>query len=157
LEAIVARFAKSRGEVRRETTLDELGLSSLERVELLMALEDRFQTTLDEGAYAEARTGGDLEALVQQSRIAVEKMPAHHAAGAGGSASPATLAASTRVERAEPVDFPTWNRRWPAWFLRRISLPTWILPLGRAFAWVKIDGLEHLAALRGPVIFAANH
>jgi len=158
LEAIVARFAKSRGAVTRETTLDELGLSSLERDELLMALEDRFQTTLDEGAYAEARTVGDLEAVVQRSRIEVDEMPAHHAAGAGTAvASPGTPAGVSRVERSEPVDFPTWNRRWPAWFLRRISLPTWILPLGRAFAWVKIDGLEHLATLRGPVIFAANH
>ena len=97
---------------------------------------------------------------MQRSRIEVDEMPAHHAAGGSAgaaAATPGTPAGVSRVERSEPVDFPTWNRRWPAWVLRRISLPTWILPLGRAFAWVKIDGLEHLAALRGPVIFAANH
>jgi long-chain acyl-CoA synthetase len=55
------------------------------------------------------------------------------------------------------VEFPSWNRTWPARVLRRISLPTWILPLARLFAWIRVDGLEHLRGLDGPVIFAANH
>jgi long-chain acyl-CoA synthetase len=165
IEEIVARFAKSRAAVTRETTLDELGLSSLERVELLMAIEDRNQTTLDESAYAEAKTVGDLAALVEHSRADADERPAplhghaHADAALTASASAAAGPARSRAraEAQEPVDFPSWNRRWPAWFLRRISLPTWILPLGRAFAWVKISGLEHLANLRGPVVFAANH
>ena len=41
-----------------ETTLDELGLSSLDRVEMLMALEEAFQVTLDESALADAKTIG---------------------------------------------------------------------------------------------------
>ena len=41
--------------------------------------------------------------------------------------------------------------------MRNVSLPTWILPIGRAFAWVKVEGLEHLEGLPGPVVFAANH
>ncbi len=157
IEAIVARFAKSRPNITRETTLDELGLSSLERVELLMALEDRYQTTVDEAAYAEVKTVGDLQALVESSRAVMDERPSHAAAAAV--ASTATWAPAREVEREarEPVDFPTWNRRWPAWFLRRISLPTWILPLGRAFAWLKISGLEHLKDLQGPVVFASNH
>ena len=67
-------------------------------------------------------------------------------------------AADTRRSHApEPLKFPSWNR-WPgAWFLRRISLPTWILPLARVFLRLKVDGLEHLQGLSGPVIFAANH
>jgi long-chain acyl-CoA synthetase len=44
-----------------------------------------------------------------------------------------------------------------SWFLRRISLPTWILPLARVFAWIRVDGREHLAGIDKPVIFAANH
>ena len=43
--------------------MEELGLSSLERVELLMALERRFGATLDEGAYAHAGRVGDLKRL----------------------------------------------------------------------------------------------
>jgi long-chain acyl-CoA synthetase len=155
LEMIVARFAKSRGTVTRETTVDELGLSSLERVELLMAIEDRFQTTLDEAAFAEVKTVGDLEALVARSRADVDERPAP--AHAHGPSPDAPHPIARERGALEPVDFPSWNRSRPAWFLRRISLPTWILPLGRAFAWVKVSGLEHLANLRGPVVFAANH
>jgi long-chain acyl-CoA synthetase len=55
------------------------------------------------------------------------------------------------------VDFPWWNRTWPARALRRVSLPTWILPLARVFAWIRVEGLEHLDDIHGPVIFAANH
>jgi long-chain acyl-CoA synthetase len=63
VEAIVSRFAAGR-EFKPDTTLEELGLGSLDRVELMMALEDAFQTTIDEGSMAEARTIGDLRALV---------------------------------------------------------------------------------------------
>jgi long-chain acyl-CoA synthetase len=38
-----------------------------------------------------------------------------------------------------------------------MSLPTWILPLGRPFLDLRVDGLHHLKDLQGPVIFASNH
>jgi long-chain acyl-CoA synthetase len=41
--------------------------------------------------------------------------------------------------------------------VRRASLPTWILPLGRIFARIKVEGLQHLEGVHSPVIFAANH
>jgi long-chain acyl-CoA synthetase len=41
--------------------------------------------------------------------------------------------------------------------VRRINLPTWILPLARVFAWLRVEGLENLRAIDGPVVFAANH
>ena len=55
------------------------------------------------------------------------------------------------------VQFPSWNRSWPVRTIRRASLPTWILPLGRVFARVTVTGLEHLEHIDGPVIFASNH
>jgi len=55
------------------------------------------------------------------------------------------------------VAFPSWNQSWPARAIRRASLPTWILPIGRLFAWLTVEGREHLRDLQGPVIFAANH
>jgi long-chain acyl-CoA synthetase len=57
----------------------------------------------------------------------------------------------------EPVEFPTWNRRGLARLVRRVSLPTWILPLARLFVWLRVEGREHLRGLDGPVVFAANH
>ena len=130
LEALIGKFARGR-QVSGATTLEELGLSSLERVELMVALEDTFQTRLDESRFAEAGSVADLKHLL-------ETVP------------PAD-------EREEPVDFPSWNRTWPARLVRRLSLGTWILPLARVFAHIRVEGLEHLRGLTGPVVFASNH
>jgi long-chain acyl-CoA synthetase len=133
--AVIQRFAPGRS-ITATTTIDELGLSSLERVELMMALEEALQVTVDEGRFAAAQSVADLEALTR---------PLEDAPGAVATAA------------SEPIDFPTWNRSAPARALRRASLPTWILPLSRVFASVKVEGLENLAELTGPAIFAANH
>jgi long-chain acyl-CoA synthetase len=130
LESLIARFAHGR-DINSTTTLEELGLSSLERVELMIALEDRFQTRLDEGRFSQAARVGDLKQLVEQP--------------------------GPREEVTEPVEFPSWNRTWPVRLIRRLSQAFWILPLARAFAWARIEGREHLRELDGPVIFAANH
>jgi long-chain acyl-CoA synthetase len=145
VEEVVSRFVAGR-ELTRETTLDELGLSSLDRVEMLMALEEAFQVTLDESALAEAKTIGDLATLVRP-----ESLPA--------SASLDQLRTQNLELRTsgEPIAFPSWNRTRFAWFLRRLSLPTWILPLARLFLKLDVVGLDHLAKIDGPVIFASNH
>jgi long-chain acyl-CoA synthetase len=145
LESIVARFAPHRPAPTSSTSLEELGLTSLERVELMMALEEQFQTTIDEAAFASARTIGDLAELV-----APPDLP--HAAGVS-----TTAAAPPGAPSGELVAFPSWNRRPWASAIRRLSLPTWILPLGRVFAWVNVKGREHLDTRGGPVIFASNH
>ena len=41
--------------------------------------------------------------------------------------------------------------------IRRACLSVWLLPLAKVFAWLRVEGLEHLAEIDGPVIFAANH
>ncbi|MDA1183876.1 MAG: AMP-binding protein [Acidobacteria bacterium] len=130
LDALIARFAGDR-DVSATTTLDDLGLSSLERVELMVALEDKFQTRIDEARFADVHDLRQLKELVEQD-------------------SPS--------EQVEPVvDFPTWTRAWPVRVVRRLSLATWILPLTRLFAHTRVEGLEHLARMTGPVIFASNH
>jgi long-chain acyl-CoA synthetase len=131
LAGLIAKYA-GRTDLPASTTIEELGLSSLDRVELMVAIEDAFQARIDEAAFAEARDLGQLRSLVQRSSTA-------------------------DVAPAEPVDFPAWNRAWPARTIRRMSLPTWILPLARVFAWLRVEGLEHLASIERPVIFAANH
>jgi long-chain acyl-CoA synthetase len=130
VEALLAQYAGGRA-VGPGTTMDELGLSSLERVELMVALEDRFGTTIDESAFSGVRSVADLDTLVR-APVAIPNT-------------------------SETVDFPRWNRRAPVRVLRRVSLATWILPLSRVFAPVRVEGGEHLARLEGPVVFAANH
>jgi long-chain acyl-CoA synthetase len=112
-----------------DTPVAELGLSSLERIELMMALEQQGEGSIDEAAFQSAKTVGDLTALARQPRAPAQ----------------------------EPFQFPKWNRTWWAGALRRINLPLWILPLARIFAHVGAVGLENLANLEGPVIFASNH
>jgi long-chain acyl-CoA synthetase len=41
--------------------------------------------------------------------------------------------------------------------VRRLALPGLVLPLARAFAWIRVEGKENLRDLKGPVIFATNH
>jgi long-chain acyl-CoA synthetase len=126
VESIVSRFAGNRP-VTAQTTLDELGLSSLERVELMLALEQQLHASIDEGQIASARTVGDLLRTAEQGPV------------------------------AEPIAFPAWNRSRLARVVRSVSLATWILPILRIFLWVKVEGREHLDACPGPVLFAANH
>lgn len=130
LQTLLARYVGTRAS-GGDVSLDELGLSSLERVELMVALEDRFETRIDETKFAEARTVDDLRAMLEQAPSAADVV--------------------------EPVDFPSWNRHPLVGLVRRLSLATWILPLARVFAWIDVRGREHLDGLDGPVVFAANH
>ena len=98
----------------------------------MVALEDRFQSRVDESRFAQAASVADLKSLL---------------AAPGPDAEPVD----------DPVDFPTWNRTWPVWLVRRLSQATWILPLARVFAHTRVEGQEHLRAIRGPVVFASNH
>jgi long-chain acyl-CoA synthetase len=130
LQALIAKFAGARA-LDGGTSIEGLGLSSLDRVELMVALEDQFQTRIDETRFAGAKTLDELRAVV--------------------------TAAPQEADVSEPVDFPSWNRTRPVRLIRRVSQATWILPLGRIFAWVRVSGLEHLAHINGPVVFASNH
>jgi long-chain acyl-CoA synthetase len=145
VRAVLARFAPGRA-IEASTTIDELGLSSLERVELMMALEEAFQVTVDEGAFTAASTVADLEAMTRPVEW-----------GHAGTEVTQFRGGNPAAGTSQGLDFPSWNRTLPVRAIRRASLPTWILPLGRLFARMTVSGLEHLDGIDGPVIFAANH
>ena len=126
VESIIAKYA-GRG-VTGATSLDELGLSSLERVQMLIELEEKMGRPLDEASLASVRTIEELRTL--------ESKPAP-------------------VE--ELIEFPRWSRSWWARAWRRCNWPLWIGPLARVFLWVRVSGLENLRGVKGPVIFASNH
>ena len=130
--AVLLAKHTGRGDISAATTIDELGLSSLERIELMVTLEDAFQTRLDEQAFSGARDVGQLRTLVEE-------------------------ASKGEVEPAQALEFPAWNRSLAARVVRRIALPGLLLLLARLFAWIHVRGREHLAGLEGPVIIAANH
>jgi long-chain acyl-CoA synthetase len=130
VDAVIERYTCGRA-LKPGMTIEELGLSSLERVEMMVALEDALNTNLDETAFANASTVAELQRLAA-APAAAEAVP-------------------------EPVPFPRWNRLWPIRALRGVSQAVFLLPLARVFAWITVDGRQHLQGLQGPVIFAANH
>lgn len=137
VESIVQAFVPDR-RVTREMTLEELGLSSIERIQLMMALEQAFDRSVDEAEFAAATTVAHLGPLVADRGIGEE------------------TAASVTVP-VDVRDFPSWNRSSVARVIRRIALSAFLLPLTRLFARIRVEGLEHLAAIKGPVVYAANH
>ena len=143
VEETLSRFAHGRP-VSGATTLEELGLSSLERIELALALERQFDCTLDETALARLVTVDDLRAL-----LAGED---HAPAGPAGTA--ASLPdAGTEAAAA----FPAWSQLRASRAFRRLALAAFLLPLTRVFAWIRVEGLDRLAHAHDPVLYAANH
>ncbi len=128
LADVIGKFSSGR-QVDANTPLDDLALSSLDRIQLMMELEQRTGAAIDEAQFAAAKTIGDL----------TQVKPAGSHPG------------------ADIFEFPEWNRGKPARWLRRVALPGVILPLARIFAWIKVEGLENLRGLEPPVIFASNH
>ncbi len=161
IEDVVAHFAHGR-HVTGATTLDELGLSSIERIELMLALERRFDTTVDETAFATLSTVDDLRALVAQGSSGT----AGRNVNAGGTAE--ANAADTRF-RAVPAEdatagrrdgaliFPHWSQRTPVRWFRGVVQTLFLLPLARCFAWTRVEGLDRLESTQDPVLYAANH
>ena len=142
VEEVLSRFAHGR-EITGATTLEELGLGSLERIELALALERRFDCTIDETALAPLATVDDL-----RTRLA------------GGPGEPGAEPAATAVlpDAAEAaLTFPTWSRHPAARAFRRSALAAFLLPLTRCFAWIRVEGLDRLARAPDPVLYAANH
>ncbi|MGE0361383.1 MAG: AMP-binding protein [Vicinamibacterales bacterium] len=130
LDRILARYAPGH-RVSADTALDELGLSSLDRIELTMAIEAEAGVGLSEAAVTAARTVGELR----------------HAVEAAGRPDVTT----------EALSAPRWARRWWARLVRDVSQPLWILPIAGLFMRRRADGQQWLERLGGPVIFAANH
>ena len=143
VEEVLSRFAHGRA-LTGATTLEELGLGSLERIELALALERRFDRTIDETTLAPAATVDDLRALLAADPAAPPPEPATRAAFA-----------DSDPEAAEA--FPTWSRHPAARAFRRLTLAAFLLPLTRCFAWIRVEGLDRLARAPDPVLYAANH
>jgi len=103
-------------------------LDSLGRVELLSALEDRYQIELDEAAFTEAATVEDLERLVRRGKAEAVAYP-----------------------------YPSWAMRFPLTWIRPIVYHLFLLPLTRIMCSVRREGLERLSNLKGPALLISNH
>ena len=131
LVEIIARISKD-----QSATFDpaaklgsDLKLDSLGRVELLSALEDRYQLDIDEAAFHDATTLAEVEKLIRE----------------GGH------------EKESPYPYPKWQQRWPLNWLRFVLLYLIVLPVTQVMGWPRIKGKKHLRNIRGPLVFICNH
>ncbi|HXE74713.1 MAG TPA: AMP-binding protein [Candidatus Xenobia bacterium] len=128
LAELLARVTGRAVELRPEATLEsDLNLSSIERVELLSALEDRFQIELSEAALTGATTVRELEEMLRRP--------------------------APRAEYA----YRRWPQRWPAVLARALLHYLFILPPLALMAWPRIRGRENLRGVRGPLLIVCNH
>jgi long-chain acyl-CoA synthetase len=120
--ASLARHDRSQGLER------DLNLSSLDRVELVSALEQRYQIELNETAFANAKTIGDVQRLLQ---------------------GPAT--------RRTEYTYPRWAQREPVRWLRLAIYYALVWPATQILAHPKILGRDRLTDVRGPILVVCNH
>jgi long-chain acyl-CoA synthetase len=125
LSAILANLATKDGSPQLEA---DLNLSSLDRVELLSALEQRYQTELNETAFAKAKTIADVQHLLAEP-------------------------ASRRTE----YSFPRWAQRAPVRWLRLLVYYALVWPATQILAHPRVIGRDHLKDVRGPFLVICNH
>jgi long-chain acyl-CoA synthetase len=107
----------------------DLRLDSLGRVELLSALEDRYQLEIDEAAFTDSTTLAEVEKIIREGRH----------------------------EETTRYPYPKWQQRWPLSWLRIALIYLIVLPVTRILGWPKIKGREYLHTIRGPLVFVCNH
>src|SRR5216683_326988 len=112
-----------------EAALDsDLGLSSLDRVELMSALEDRYQVDLSETRFSAARTVGDVERML-----------------------------SGEVQPRVEYHYPRWVLQWPVTWVRWLAHYLLMRPAMILLGWPRIEGRENLRGWNGPLLVVCNH
>jgi long-chain acyl-CoA synthetase len=110
-------------------TLDtDLNLTSLDRVELMSALEQQYQLELNETAFGEAKTVSDVQNLLRQPS----------------------------ARRSECV-YPRWTQREPIRWLRLCVYYALVWPATQILGHPRVRGRENLQRVRGPVLIISNH
>jgi long-chain acyl-CoA synthetase len=103
-------------------------LSSLDRVELLSSLEHRYNVELNETQFTNAQSLADIQKLIAQP-----------------------------FARRSDYVYPRWTQRAPVRLLRLFIYYALTWPATLLLGHPRIRGREHLANLKGPVLFVANH
>src|ERR1700722_4234636 len=126
LTARLQKFSSPTGPTQQLES--QLNLSSLDRVELMSAIEDRYQVELNETQFAQAKTVADIEKLLQ--------------------------APSSR--RTDFV-YPLWTLSAPIRWIRLAVYYALVWPATQFFGHPQVVGEEQLRELRGPILVVSNH
>ena len=166
LTRITGRNVQSTHNLTSDANLESgLGLSSLERVELLSALEDRYQIDLSETEFAKAATVGDLEKLLQSSRsvvgrqsLVVGKTPERLATDDQRlTGAPRDPEFQRREFHSPAFHYPRWALRWPTTWVRLASHYLLARPAVLLLGWPRVTGRENLRGVSGPLLVISNH
>jgi long-chain acyl-CoA synthetase len=129
LEQLVRQFTGQACELSNASALEShLNLTSLDRVELMSTLEDKFHMELDETSFSNAQTVADIQTLLKQP---------------------------TR-KRAE-YSYPRWAQTWQVRLLRLVVYYALVWPATMLLAHPRVIGRGNLASLRSPVLVVSNH
>lgn len=138
------------GEIDPHSRLEEdLGLSSLDRLDLLSRLEDAYGVALDDDTLATIATVEELSRTLTPVGTGDERA-AEHLEPPKPSAPP-----SPAVSPLEGL--PRWSRHAPIRWLRAAFLETVTFPLFRRYLDLHVEGLGELDRLEPPILLAANH
>ena len=107
----------------------DLNLSSMDRVELMSALEDRYQVDLSEANFAQISTVGELERMLHEPQRALQS----------------------------GYRYPSWTQRWPVTWIRNFVYYLLTLPATLIMAHPRIIGRENLKDVHGPLLITCNH
>jgi long-chain acyl-CoA synthetase len=107
----------------------DLNLSSMDRVELMSALEDRYQVDLSEANFAQVSTVGELERMLHEPQRALQS--GYH--------------------------YPSWTQRWPVTWIRNFIYYLLTFPATLIMAHPQIIGRENLKGVDGPLLITCNH
>ncbi len=148
LDEILTSLTRRRAEdLSDDQRLEEdLGLSSLERIDVLASIEDHYGIELDEASFSSLSTVGQVRTWAARQST--------EAATVGREIDRDEARAKATQQHIQP---PRWARRQPVRAIRNAIRWALILPLFRHYIPLSITGWDNLDQLDPPVIFAANH
>ncbi len=149
LAALISRVSGAPvGALARDAKLStDFNLDSLARVELLGAIEDRYQVEINEAALSEATTVGDIQALIREG----------HLASTVEAFAPSISIGNRQSAIGDAYPYPHWPHRWPINWLRIAALYLIIFPYVRVMGRPTVKGFENLKNQQGPLLFVSNH
>lgn len=127
---------------------EDLGLSSIERVDMLAALEDHYGIEVDEMAFSTLSTLGEIRAWIEGRAVRPVSDCSIEFPGAK---------AGERESTPPRIPAPRWARTWAFSAMRRVMWQGGFLPLFHHYIPLEVVGLQHLERAAQPVVFAANH
>lgn len=129
---------------------EDLGLSSLERIDMLASLEERYAIELDERAFSGLSTLGQVRGWVEGQAASAVPNESNKSDGTKSQQVP-------RAADAPRIPPPRWARSSLVATARGAMRQALIIPLFRRYISLSVAGLQHLERADPPVLFAANH